>query len=181
MPRKEISKFTLQLAKEPIVNLSIRQLRVWTKNPDNLLGISQHLRKEVPIRFAKRVVELEQVHPKLREHPFVEKVQNTYTEVLDSLHSVNQPQTLDDVNGFAQQMEGYLNGRNLIDTIEKLCLAVQELKPDLSSQELQVVRRDSLEDSVGVLGRWSVDARLPGGMRPSLAGDTNCRLKASPN
>eukprot|EP00667_Euglena_gracilis_P017928 EG_transcript_18963 len=134
--RSEVPALVLRLAQGQTVHLSIRQLRAFTQDQHNLLGIAQHLHRQVPIRLARRVVELDRLFPKLRTHRNVQGVQRAYLRSLDAVLTHPAPETVPDARTFARFMTGLLNGPDFTKAIERLCATVQEVKSGLTAAEL---------------------------------------------
>jgi pyruvate dehydrogenase kinase 2/3/4 len=144
MPARElwaIPSFVRRLAQQEPLQLSIRQLRAFTADPSNLVGVARHLHRQIPVRLARRIVELDHVFPALRSHPYVRGVQGTYLSSLEAVHREPTPETPDGARAFSRRADATLKGADLTNTIEKLCVAVQDLKANLSPPEMAAAER----------------------------------------
>eukprot|EP00668_Euglena_longa_P001110 GGOE01001326.1.p1 GENE.GGOE01001326.1~~GGOE01001326.1.p1 ORF type:complete len:349 (+),score=101.63 GGOE01001326.1:49-1095(+) len=139
--KPEVPALVLRLAQGHPIHLSIRQLRAFTLDQHNLVGIAQHLHRQVPICLARRVVELDRLFPKLRTHPNVQQVQQTYLRSLEALLTRPTPRTVDNACTFATEVTGVVNDPDFTRAIERLCTTVQEMQLGLTAAELAAAER----------------------------------------
>ncbi|MFN8009280.1 MAG: PDK/BCKDK family protein kinase [Terriglobia bacterium] len=116
--------------------VTIEQLSEFGSIPskEHLLVGARFLHKELPVRIAHRIRELESLPYNLSEMPSVQVVQNMYLETLSDLVSLPLPQTLEDEDRFNQTIETIKQRHNNVVSI--MAKGIQELKEHLGKDEL---------------------------------------------
>jgi pyruvate dehydrogenase kinase 2/3/4 len=101
---------------------------------ENLLVGARFLHKELPVRIAHRIRELESLPLELSKMPSVQVVRNMYLETLSDLVGLPLPQTIEDEDRFTQTIDAIKQRHNNVVSI--MAKGIQELKEHLGKEEL---------------------------------------------
>jgi pyruvate dehydrogenase kinase 2/3/4 len=100
---------------------------------------AQFLHKELPVRLARRVVELENLPYGLSAMPSVQKVHSWYESTFEELRSTPLPSNANDTERFKVALEKVLTRHN--DVVPTLAKGLIELKKTLGVSEEKIVDR----------------------------------------
>ncbi|XP_077218278.1 pyruvate dehydrogenase kinase [Tasmannia lanceolata] len=116
--------------------VSLRYMMDFGSNPTdkNLLISAQFLHKELPIRIARRAIELETLPYGLSEKPAVLKVRDWYLESFGELRSFPDIKDSSDELAFTQMIKMIKVRHN--NVVPAMALGVQQLKKDLNPKVL---------------------------------------------
>ncbi|KAH7666553.1 [Pyruvate dehydrogenase (acetyl-transferring)] kinase protein [Dioscorea alata] len=112
--------------------VSLRYMREFGSRPTdrNLLLSAQFLRKELPIRIARRVIELENLPFGLSQKPAVLKVRDWYLESFRDVRSFGKIKDKHDELAFTEMIKMIKVRHNHV--VPTMALGVQQLKKDLN-------------------------------------------------
>ncbi|XP_030539968.1 pyruvate dehydrogenase (acetyl-transferring) kinase, mitochondrial [Rhodamnia argentea] len=98
----------------------------------NLLISAQFLHKELPIRIARRAIELENLPYGLSEKPAVLKVRDWYLDSFRDVRAFTEIKTTTDEKDFTQMIKAVKVRHN--NVVPMMALGVQQLKKDLKQK-----------------------------------------------
>ena len=133
---KDLQEQVLYLSQFRQRAVTIQQLQEFGAIPtkENLLIGARFLQRELPVRIAHRIRELESLPLGLSEMPSVQVVRGMYRESLSDLIGLTVPQTVEDEERFTQTIEAIKQRHN--NVVSVMAKGIQELKEYLNKEEL---------------------------------------------
>ncbi|GLD93899.1 hypothetical protein PINS_up002504 [Pythium insidiosum] len=128
---KETTRVIKQLAARPQTGVSLQDLLEFGTNitPQKLIQSAKFLHYELPVRYAHRVKNLEDLPHGLSEMPSVQLVRNWYVRSVEELLAFPKIETMEDELRFRDLVESIKNRHS--GTLYTMAKGVHELKMDL--------------------------------------------------
>ncbi|KFK38109.1 hypothetical protein AALP_AA3G070700 [Arabis alpina] len=121
--------------------VSLRYMMEFGSKPTerNLLISAQFLHKELPIRVARRAIELETLPYGLSEKPAVLKVRDWYVESFRDMRAFPEIKDTSDEKDFTQMIKAVKVRHN--NVVPMMALGVNQLKKGINSENLDEIHR----------------------------------------
>lgn len=117
--------------------VSLKQMLLFGRDEEKFLELAKFLHLELPIRLARRVIELENLPYNLSKMPSVEKVHGWYLNSFSLLRSTTIPQNLEEAKEFKDVLERILTKHN--NVVPTLAKGIIELKQIMGDSEEKIV------------------------------------------
>lgn len=162
----------VQLAREPIVPLTLRQMlamgRGLLQGPDHTVASARFVQQELPKRLARRLLDLQLLPHLVVSNPHIRHVYGAYFQTLERLRALPEVRTLQDNERFTQLLRQLMDD-NGTSTNEGCAMARQWHLLLLAPHELWyscfltlfVVNAPCCSPNAGLAGNRAAGSQVP--------------------
>eukprot|EP00947_MAST-08B_sp_MAST-8B-sp1_P006017 g6017.t1 len=139
MPRRMRSRKDViaDLGSRPVTAISLQDLFKYSRvdTPEwQVVANGNYMRRELPVRFAQRALELDALPGSLPDSPQVRLIRDLYSSIAEELVEEPKLRTVRDVDRFARKLEGIMRRKDASHVVQTISMGVLELRRDYKAR-----------------------------------------------